>query len=181
MSGWKSSEAITADLMGRTASKVECLEASLSVLESEFGVSWVPEAPRLSSGGVQGYLGPTCSRSVWKPGLRRGSVGSVVGECERSNVPLAAKSIQVDRLSFRDAPAFDPLPFLDSRGQSVYDRPLQNALKPGEASSEPPRVRIHATKHERLKLLHKLDKVGRLGFVGAKLVYQGYQNGIPLS
>ena len=51
-------------------------------------------------------------------------------------------------------------------------------MKPEESLEEPPRVKIHCNRHEKMKLFRKLDEGGRLGMVSEEEVYAGYQAGL---
>lgn len=174
MAAWNHCEPVTAEAMGRTASKVEDMErivARLSVFESG-AVSWLDEVLPENSGAP-----PKPVFSRFAPGLQKTSGGVECGVLPGSDV-VVAKKIESDRLDFRGRPDFSPSQFLDPKGRSIFERPLDHCCKPEEALDSPPAVRIHASQKELWKLLRKLDSSGRLGLVRESEVLQGYQAGL---
>ena len=75
-------------------------------------------------------------------------------------------------------PKFDPSPFLDVRSRKVFQSPIAEALRPGEAREDPPCVRIFGKQEEVWQLLVKLDATGRLGGLRECDVLEGYQAGL---
>lgn len=177
MAGCKEASPISAHEMGRTAAKMEDIEtfigklqqfetAAHSYLDSHFGKNF----------GSFSHLSRPRSRS-FAPGLQRVPPGEILGTLSGAT-QMTAKIIESDRLNFRGEPCFDPSGFLDRRGREVFQRPVQNAMKPEESLEEPPRVKIHCNRHEKMKLFRKLDEGGRLGMVSEEEVYAGYQAGL---
>ena len=117
------------------------------------------------------------SRGSFAPGLQRDSAGDF---CARlpgfENV--VAKKIVASRLDFKGEPTFDPVPFLDERSKAVFQRPIQQALTPGESREDPPNVRVYGSDAEVMQLLKKLDSTGRLGILRDHEVLEGYQAGL---
>ncbi len=174
MAAWKHCEPVTSELMGRTASKVEDMEriiARLSVFESE-AASWLDEVLPENSGVL-----PKPCFSQFAPGLQKTSGGVECGSLPGADV-IVAKKIESDRLDFRGRPDFQPSQFLDPKGRSIFERPLDHCCKPEEAREIPPTVRIHASQKELWLLLRKLDSSGRLGLVRETELLQGYQAGL---
>ena len=176
MAAWKSCDSITAEDMGRTASKIEDIELAiqrlgqfenqafetLAELENHSG----GRSTRPEDGGFRGGVG-----------LRRGSAGDEVGNLSSASMTFA-KCIETERLEFRGVPSFDPRKFLDSRSRRLYEHPISSAVSPSEAVQDPPVVRIHANEIEKWKLFKKLDSAGRLGVVLESEVLVGYQSGL---
>ncbi|CAE7816037.1 unnamed protein product [Symbiodinium sp. CCMP2592] len=174
---WKSKTVRAVD-MGRTASKIEALEQAVFFLT---GLSTESESSDLvfesssSSHPGRGYGKAPAFRDL-RAGLRHAFGGDVVGQTSGSGQLMAAKAIVADRLKFRGAPSFDPTPYLDRTGEAIFNRPLDMAMPPG-TGGDPPKVKVHASRGERDRLLHLLDASNRLGFVGNSEVLQGYQAG----
>ncbi|CAE7214728.1 BSPAL1 [Symbiodinium sp. CCMP2592] len=175
---WKSKTVRAVD-MGRTASKIEALEQAVFFLT---GLSTESESSDLvfesssSSHPGRGYGKAPAFRDL-RAGLRHAFGGDVVGQTSGSGQLMAAKAIVADRLKFRGAPSFDPTPYLDRTGEAIFNRPLDMAMPPG-TGGDPPKVKVHASRGERDRLLHLLDASNRLGFVGNSEVLQGYQAGL---
>ena len=91
---------------------------------------------------------------------------------------MVAKKLVSDRLDFKGEPCFDPSPFLDDTSRGIFQRPIDHALRPGEATEDPPRVRVFGSDEEVWKLLEKLDKSGRLGALRECDVLEGFQAGL---
>ena len=176
MGVWKNVLPVTAADMGRIAGKIESVEGALDRL-AQFEVS-------AFSSLSDSFESKFCSgnsrqprRNGLIPGLQRVSAGAICGALH-VDPSMVAKKIESDRLEFRGEPAFEPSPYLDARSRSIFEHPIQNALKPEESPVEPPAVKIHCSQREKDKLLEKLDQCGRLGMVAEAEVLTGYQAGL---
>lgn len=144
--------------MERKAAKIEDIEtlgklqqfetATHSCLDSHFGRYF----------GSFSHLRRPRSRS-FAPGLQRVPPGEILGKFSGAT-QVTAKIIESDRLNFRGEPCFDPSDFLDRRGREVFQHPVQNAMKLEDSLDEPPRVKIHCNRHEKMRLFRKLDGGG---------------------
>ena len=85
--------------------------------------------------------------------------------------------MESSRLTFVDRPSFDPVPYLDSESRAVYCDPIARA-RPLEEGEAVPRVAVRCSRAEALRLLHCLDKSGRLAFVDSSLVRERLRSGI---
>ena len=121
--------------MGRTAGKVEDLEAALSELVARDCVVHQPFEGSLEIGKLsQAYAG-------------------------------TYKEVEANRLQFRGRPDFDPRPYLDPlsrRIYDIYDFPFETSTSPSEFEGRIPRVRIHCSREQKLQLFSLLDKSGRI-------------------
>ena len=175
MVAWSDCEPVTSEAMGRSASKVEDIEAALgrlSSLEMDVGVM-LDEVSATASGS------PVVERNHFSfaPGLQSESAGEVFARLDGGS-PVVAKKIVASRLDFKGEPKFDPSPFLDIRSRKVFESPIAEALRPGEAREDPPCVRIFGKQEEVWQLLVKLDATGRLGGLRECDVLEGYQAGL---
>ena len=135
--------------MGRTAGKVEDLQNALQELQ------------RLKAA--------SCSLQQGKnPELGR-LTGAKVG---------TFKPVEADRLQFRGFPGFDPKPFLDSYSQKIYEHPSDHSADPEEYMGEVPRVRVHCSREERLKLYQLLDKTRRVKLFTEDQVRHRFGSGV---
>ena len=162
---WNREAPVTADVMGRSAAKVENVEDLLRALQS----STASVARDLS-----GYKGGQRQRMQTSWGYAQ-HAGSEVGKLSTA-IEHIAKSLEPHRLKFWKRPSFDPVPYLDEANRETYCRPLQNACCPEEAPRPPPvRVRIKAS--DRLRFLALLDSTGRLGLARKEEVRFEFSNG----
>ena len=175
---WKR-KTVTAVDMGRTASKIEALENAVHFLTSlnTEGSDLIFENDPFTPLPRRGY-GKLPSFRDLRPGLRHAFGGDVIGNAGTSGQSVTAKAIVADRIKFRGTPSFDPSPYLDRRGEAIFNRPLDMALTPEDVGVDPPKVKIHASRTERDRLLHLLDAGNRLGFVGGSTALRGYQAGL---
>ncbi|CAE7757287.1 unnamed protein product, partial [Symbiodinium sp. KB8] len=123
--------------MGRTAGKVEDLEAALSEL-----------AKFVSVARDHGMHQP-CESSLEIGKLSRSYAGTY-------------KEVEASRLQFRGRPDFDPRPYLDPISRRIYDFPFETSTSPSEFEGRVPRVRIHCSREQKLQLFSLLDKSGRI-------------------
>ena len=143
--------------MGRSAAKVEGLDVVLSRLHASTE-GLVPEAYAKSCAAG----GPVESTSKLQLGSDTLDCGVVVGKL-KSGTPVLAKEIEPNRLSLpTERPMFDPTPFLEEPHLSVYKDPVACATAPALATEQPPRVRVHTKKGDKMNFLKFLDRHHRL-------------------
>ena len=157
---WADSPPVTAESMGRSAGKMEHLEATLAVLTRA--------ATSLASRGGSAFHSTA---------QRPPKVTSKVASTLLADV-CVAKEVESSRLQFRGRPSFDPSPMLDRETKEIYDHPLQMAMDPCDAVADPPHVQVRGSRSEILGLLHKLDKSGRLALFEPKDVRMPYRAGL---
>lgn len=152
--------------MGRTAGKVESLEYTLRQLEARAqqlakpGVSYFGEGSKIDERG--------------DPDLEGGvAFGKVDG-----GALTTFKSVDPARLSFAGRPVFDPTPFLDPTGQAIFNDPLKCRQKPEEYAGPRPRLRVHASTSNKIRLFELLDASGRLGLHARSEVTQNFGSGM---
>ena len=143
MREWYESGPVTASDMGRSASKVEHLETSLSTLTTA--------ALALVASGGSGNKATVVDNSA--KGTRSPTLLRDIS---------VAKDIQSDRLQFRGVPTFDPSSLLDDDTEKMYTKPFDCALDPMAAAVDPPHVQVRGNRSEILDLFKKLDATGRL-------------------
>ena len=150
LEGWLESPPITPAEMGRTAGKVESLEAMLKKLESQAlslaktGGGYFPDAPRSDQPGR-----PPCFKEP------------ILGVMETEGMSTF-KNVDASRLSFVGRPHFDPTPYLDPLSKMIYNDPLAVRISPQECHAKPPLLRVHCSRQEKIKLFELLDASGRL-------------------
>jgi len=113
LDAWLACGVVGPEQMGRTASKIESIEASLAELTSH--------AVSCLKGGAEKYF-PN-SRECNAGAVDASFVGEVIGK-SRHAAFSSFKTIEADRLKFIGEPSFNPLPYLDKPSQDVYARPL---------------------------------------------------------
>ena len=163
---WNEEPPITAEVMGRSAAKVESVETLLGQLERTVE----PLASDLS-----GYLGISSSGMQTSWG-HRGSPGEVVGTL-RSQLERVAKALQPERLKFWKVPSFDPAPYLDEENRSRFLEPSAFRLEFEDGPPKPPNVRVRMREADKLRFLQLLDSTDRLSFAGEGQINVGYENG----
>lgn len=148
---------VTAVSMGRTAGKVESLEAMVHKLEA------IAAALSPHTGSGKGSL--------------RGAIPSGAREAMVEDIQLA-KPIEADRLNFKGRPSFDPSPYLAEPARSLYEDPLKFATPPEEFFKEVPAVKARGTRKELLALLAALDRTHRLALFSPREVRMGHRAGL---
>ncbi len=151
LEAWNVVSLVGPEEMGRTAGKVETLEATLRSLESRAAAMQKAE---------NSYLVEKDRKEA--PGDLRLQRGKVQGLCGAEGM-TTFKPIDPSRLSFISRPAFDPSPYLDPKGKEVYNDPLKTRMPPEEFAGVRPHLRVHATASNKVKLFELLDSSGRLG------------------
>lgn len=136
--------------MGRGAAKIEDIESILSSIESD---------ARHLARSCQGYFGSSLNaKQTPLPGKAQGrEVG--VSQIEPTST---FKPIDASRLSFIGSPSFDPTPYLDPLGKKVFNDPMGMRDKPDSLTPKAPKLRVHCSRQERVKLYELLDASGRL-------------------
>ena len=143
--------------MGRNAAKIEDQDRLLAVLSRAAATLAPTGYAEASSANFQAPRAAEDLPRFCEPCR----FGRVVGQCRHDDV-IPAKPIVASRLRFPGPPAFRPTGFLDEHTLERFDRPFLHALDPADAQREPPRVRILASRSERLELFAKLASSGRL-------------------
>lgn len=164
-SAWAEQKAFSASDMGRTAAKQERQEEILKKLEC------------FSSSVVQGlskYQRMSQKVELCRPTAER---GKVIGHLQKSNV-CTAQRIVADRIKMEGRPVFDPTPFLDSECKRLFEEPFCQGINPDSLVDKPPRVRVHASLDEKIKLLCLLNKSGRLVFRKPSEIIAHHGNGL---
>ena len=149
LDAWFELGVLNATDMGRTASKIEDLENALRKLK------------QMNSGGGSPLRGGN-------PKLGRLS-GTKVG---------TFKPVESERLQFRGYPDFDPAPFLDTQSKEIYEHPFEHSLDLADYMGEVPRVRVHCSREERLKLYQLLDKSRRIKLFSEEQVRGKFGSGV---
>eukprot|EP00438_Fugacium_kawagutii_P007238 Skav211558 [mRNA] locus=scaffold2228:116375:121024:+ [translate_table: standard] len=150
---WQKVGEVTAEDMGRSASKMETLEEAVAKLEKT----------AVTFAETSGYGIPN-SRS----GRFAASLFSDVQQ---------AKPVVASRLNFGGTPQFDPREHLDATARAVYEDPASTLL-PEEHRVDPPVVRVHGRRWEVLQLLRKLDATGRLAIFPEHYTEERYRAGL---
>ena len=139
LTAWFELGTLTALEMGRTAGKVEDLERVLSMLRRS-SQAFSPHRMGPASGADEGVeLGR----------LRGTKVGTF-------------KEVEAARLKFRGHLEFDPGPYLDAVSRSIYQSPFEHAMKPEDFEGTVPKVRVHCSREERIRLYKLLDESSRI-------------------
>ena len=141
--------------MGRTAGKLEDLDGILNALK--FG-NFLPNSscfPDQSYHGAFEDLGR----------LQKVKSGSF-------------KEVEPSTLKFRVYPDFDPRPFLDETSLGIYERPFDFAIRPEGCEGRVPRVRVHCSRAERVKLYSPLDASRRIRLFPPDVVRKDYASGV---
>ena len=153
--------------MGRSAPKVESVEAELRRLE---------EVVRETQGWSCNYFAEGRGESQRVTGIT-GHPGDVVGRVGGC-LEHVAKDVEPDRLKFHEFPSFNPEPFLDYGNRRVYSRPLDHSEKVDPEDLRLPRVKISCRAGEKMRIVEKLDEVKRLALLPARSVRRGLENGL---
>ena len=157
---------VDAASMGRTAAKVENLESLVSLLHRKANhvAKYIRTYAKMPING-----GP-----LFDPA--EGEFASNLAGCAGAYV--SAKPIVASRLKFGSAPQFNPAPYMDDVTLDRYLHPLKHALPESDSPEKPPRARILGTPEERMRLLQKMDKSGRLKWVPSDQARQKHLNGL---
>eukprot|EP00438_Fugacium_kawagutii_P027608 Skav231511 [mRNA] locus=scaffold84:334476:339113:- [translate_table: standard] len=165
---WSNFKVIHPKDMGRAASKHEALEEALRSLET---VAHGMGNLHRGYGEVKKFGGTATTAHDDCPDF------DVVGKMSNNNLS-SAQEIVADRIKMSGQPSFDPRPFLDPQSVALYEDPVSFSLKPWEIDEELPKVQVHATFSEKMKLLHKLDKSKRLSIARGHEIREYAVNGL---
>ena len=163
---WNREPPVTAEVMGRSAAKVESVEKLMGHLE---------RAVEPLSVELKGYLGRSSSGMQTSCG-HRGSPGEVVGRLQ-SQLEHVAKALQPERLKFWKVPSFDPAPFLDEENRCRFLEPRAFLKQFEDGLPKPPSVRVRIAERDKVRFLKLLDSTQRLSFAGVSEIFEGYENG----
>ena len=165
--GWNKAGTIGPADMGRSAPKVESIEAELRRLEEVAGQARI---------GLEGYWANRGKKEQSETGFA-GHPGEVVGQLG-GKLEHVAKDVEPDRLKFHGTPSFNPEPYLDYMNRRTYVSPLDYAEALDPDDPRLPAVKIRCKKKDRLKIIEKLDSVDRLALLPARAVRRGFENGL---
>ena len=163
---WNAQAAVTAKEMGRSAVKVESVEAQVMELEAMLGCH------ALSTGS---YGRSARNNADWP--VLTGHPGEVVG-CSKKVVEHLAKDVDPDRLFFKGVPTFDPVPFLDNRNRHQYIEPFSFCDMSLLESVPLPKVKVRCGRRTKMKFLEKLDESNRLALLDEDQIRKGLENGV---
>ena len=164
---WLEHEPVTPEVMGRTAAKVESLEAVLQSLEEQVS--------SLAKSGDGYFSTATPVRSQFEESLELKP--SKLGSMSTGSMSTF-KPVDSSRLSFVGTPSFDPSPYLDPLSQRIFNDPMGMRQDPGACTIKPPLLRVHCSRNEKIKLFDLLDQSDRLRFHTAKEVCPAYGSGL---
>lgn len=88
------------------------------------------------------------------------------------------KPVDASRLSFIGTPSFDPGPYLDRLSRRIFEDPLKERLDPAECRGRPPRLRVHCSRTEKIRLFDLLDASNRLALFEAHEVTPDFGSGL---
>jgi len=162
---WFHVSPVKPEAMGRTAGKVESMNDVLDSLEQQaselgqIGPSYFPARSQDDSPGVKVQGG-------YQIGMSEGSSMSTF------------KPVDASRLSFIGTPSFDPGPYLDRLSRRIFEDPLKERLDPAEYRGRPPRLRVHCSRTEKIRLFDLLDASNRLALFEAHEVTPDFGSGL---
>ena len=136
--------------MGRSAGKFESIEETLMNLERK--------ACALAELG-QGYV--RFEEEVMKSGAVSTDSGVVVGHCPTTEMSTF-KPVDPERISFVGQPKFRAEEYLDPKGREVFLDPLKCRDDPDSFQGTIPRVRVHCSLSQKVRLFELLDASQRL-------------------
>lgn len=175
---WQNFPVIAPADMGRGASKHEALEEVLQPLET------VAQECNLHLGY---HRSKTRNTNISNLDLDKHTNSKVVKSSFDHAEPVArlqtsnlevAQPIVASRIKMEGEPTFDPMPFLDARSKVLYEDPLGEALNLEDVDVLFPVVKVHASRREKMELLHKLDRTNRLTIATASQVREFAPNGL---
>ena len=163
---WLDVSPIGPEEMGRTASKVESLSQMLDELEVQ-AVSLCPHS--------HGYF--SSSKQTDLPGKVSERPGLVLGVSESSSM-TTFKPVNPSRLTFMGQPSFDPSSFLDPISRQIFQDPLETREGPRTSLKVPPKLRVHCSRSEKIRLFELLDSSNRLALFEASEVTPKFGSGL---
>ena len=155
-SAWFHVSPVGPEEMGRTAGKVETMHDVLDSLEHQvsaighFGRDYFPATSQDDQPGDDSRNG--CYQ---------------IGTSESASMSTF-KPVDPSRLSFIGTPSFDPGPYLDPLSRRIFEDPLKERLDPREFVCRPPKLRVHCSRSDRIRLFELLDASSRLALFEAK-------------
>ncbi len=162
---WLEVSPIGPEEMGRTAAKVESLEEVIHQLETQ--------AAKITD----------CD-SYFKQRMREDREGDPQRKqsmATGATVPggmTTFKELDSSRLTFVGRPSFDPTPFLDPVSKRIFQDPLSARSPITPETRKPPRLRVHCSKSEKIRLFELLDSTDRLAFHRGDEVTPYYGSGL---
>lgn len=149
---WLEVSPIGPEEMGRTAAKVESLEEILHQLEDQ--------AAKLAD--CNSYFRQRTREDQEGDPQRKQSAPTGT---QIAGGMTTFKEIDSSRLKFVGRPNFDPSPYLDPVSRKIlFQDPLATRDPITAATRKPPRLRIHCSKNEKIRLFELLDSTDRLAF-----------------
>ncbi|CAE8615169.1 unnamed protein product [Polarella glacialis] len=150
---WNVSHFVEPSDMGRSALKVEGLEAVLQTLllkASSLRTDLAKYSPSVRRG----------SNAEALPGFDSRDQATVeIGHVSKGSLQLA-KEVDPSRLNFGGTPEFDPVPLLSETAAARYIAPLDHRLPAPKGPM--PKAKVRASRLRQLQLFEKLDSTGRL-------------------
>jgi len=168
LKNWVEADDVDPVSMGRSAAKVESIEAAISDLEARAKSLGVVI-------GANGYSGS--QRSSGFSGSFCEDAGVTVGVTDHAAFSTF-KEIESDRLAFVGVPCFDPSPFLDEQSRRVFQFPLDCSRDPSSFQGSIPHVKLHCPRSEKIRLFELLDRSKRLSLHTADQVRGSYTSGM---
>ena len=162
---WSLLDELHAADMGRTAAKQEKQEQVLGCLT------------KMCTAAVGDLKKYRLQRSCVTQGHEKDDLGQVIGKMNFGD-SVAAQPIVASRVKMDGRPCFDPTPFLDEESHKLFVEPFHQDLHQERDRLHPPRVQIHASTTEKVKLLHLLNRSGRLVFRKVSDAFRGFGNGL---
>lgn len=168
MKAWIEVSPIDAEAMGRTASKIESLEETLAGLEAA--------ASHLAQDGRGYFVSKTSPTTFAKPGGAQR--GCSLGHWTSGDVFSTFKEVDPSRLSFVGTPSFNPSPYLDELSRRIFENPLATRDDPSSYRGKKPKLKVHCSLNEKVKLFELLDSSGRLGLHRPSEVQADFGSGL---
>eukprot|EP00435_Cladocopium_sp_Y103_P020927 s3291_g5.t1 len=171
---WNECPPVGPEEMGRAAAKVEAVEEVLQRLLS-FASSNNAELRNYGK-RTKGACPAEDEHCERRDRLQKQS-SRCVGTMSSTQVPLA-KEVEPDRLKFWQTPSFDCSPFLDNHNRETFLFPLEWSAAADVDECPVPRVRVHASSRNKVKLLETLDKCKRMQLLPQGEVRMEFRNGM---
>ena len=150
LEGWTTAPPVTPEEMGRCAAKVESLEEMLTELSRQ-------ASSLAKSGGSYFSHAPQSDQPGRPLAPKEPEIGMLKGDAMTT-----FKQVDASRLSFPGRPSFDPRPYLDPNSSLIYEDPLTTRMAISECPHRPPKLKVHCSKSEKIKLFDLLDSSNRL-------------------
>ena len=93
------------------------------------------------------------------PRMPRGWTVGILPHCDEFST---FKQVDPSRLSFTGVPGFDPSHFLDEGGRRIYEEPIKHRRDPKSYTGKLPKLKVHCSFEEKVRLFELLDSTGRL-------------------